>query len=332
MMPVIHISNGTIEEISSERDNTLVTVTYMDGTGNTFSRGVGFGLLVVLVVFNFCLIMTVSKSLSDSLVQPIYELKNAVQKIKEGVFEVDITYEGRDELGELADEIREACANMHNVVADTGYVLGEMASGHFDVTSHARESYVGEFQNVIFSMESLNNQLSNVIYDIRDSAERLMVGSGQLSEGAKELAEGAADQAGAVEELTATVESVANISNESAKNAVVAATSATNAAKDAKKSREEINQLTEAMNRITETSKEIENIIAAIEDIASQTNLLSLNASIEAARAGEAGRGFAVVADQIGKLATDSAKSAISTRELISKCLQEVEAGNGIVD
>lgn len=146
------------------------------------------------------------------------------------------------------------------------------------------------------------------------------------------MAEGAADQAGAVEELTATVESVVNISNESAKNAVVAATSATNAAKDAKKSREEINQLTEAMNRITETSKEIENIIAAIEDIASQTNLLSLNVSIEAARAGEAGRGFAVVADQIGKLATDSAKSAISTRELISKCLQEVEAGNGIVD
>jgi len=86
------------------------------------------------------------------------------------------------------------------------------------------------------------------------------------------------------------------------------------------------------MERITATSKEIENIIAAIEEIASQTNLLSLNASIEAARAGEAGRGFAVVADQIGKLATDSAQSAVTTRELISKCLLEVEAGNSIVD
>ena len=86
------------------------------------------------------------------------------------------------------------------------------------------------------------------------------------------------------------------------------------------------------MERITATSKEIENIITAIEDIASQTNLLSLNASIEAARAGEAGRGFAVVADQIGKLASDSAQSAVTTRNLIIKSLDEIEAGNKIVE
>lgn len=82
-------------------------------------------------------------------------------------------------------------------------------------------------------------------------------------------------------------------------------------------------KLTEAMERISTTSKEIENIIAAIKDIASQTNLLSLNASIEAARAGEAGRGFAVVADQIGKLAADSAQSEVNTRNLIVKSLEE---------
>lgn len=86
------------------------------------------------------------------------------------------------------------------------------------------------------------------------------------------------------------------------------------------------------MNRITEISRKIENIITAIEDIASQTNLLSLNASIEAARAGEFGRGFAVVADQIGKLATDSAESAVNTRELIQKTLEEIEKGNAIAE
>lgn len=94
--------------------------------------------------------------------------------------------------------------------------------------------------------------------------------------------------------------------------------------------KEKMNELLKEMEHITEISKEIGNIITDIEDIASQTNLLALNASIEAVRAGEAGKGFAVVADQIGKLAADSAQSAVNTRELIDKTLVEIEKGNSI--
>ena len=82
------------------------------------------------------------------------------------------------------------------------------------------------------------------------------------------------------------------------------------------------------MEHIDAASRQIETIIVEIEDIASQTNLLSLNASIEAARAGEAGRGFSVVAAQISKLASDSADSAGRTRDLIMKSLEEVDNGN----
>ena len=86
--------------------------------------------------------------------------------------------------------------------------------------------------------------------------------------------------------------------------------------------------MAEAMNRISETSLKIGTVITEIEDIASQTNLLSLNASIEAARAGEAGRGFAVVADQIRTLAEQSAKAAVNTKELIEGSIHEVKVGN----
>ncbi len=91
-------------------------------------------------------------------------------------------------------------------------------------------------------------------------------------------------------------------------------------------------QMMNAMDKIHETSQQVVGIIQTIEDIASQTNLLSLNASIEAARAGEAGKGFAVVADEIGKLALESSEAANTTKELIGISMEEIRKGNAIAD
>ena len=292
------------------------------------------GVVMYLVVAFFVMVMlrTVAKGLSVALTEPIYELQDAMKKLKNGDFNIELTYQGKDEFADLGADMLAACDQMHTIVADTGEVLEKMANGNFKVSTRARESYVGDFAAQLEAMRTLKYNLSDTLRQIKSAAAQVMVGSEQLAGSAQDLAEGATNQASAVQELTATVTNVAAISEESAKNAAMASANAADAAKDAKKSREEIHQLTAAMDRISATSKEIEDIIAAIEDIASQTNLLSLNASIEAARAGEAGRGFAVVADQIGKLASDSASSAVTTRELISRCLAEVEEGSRIVE
>ena len=208
----------------------------------------------------------------------------------------------------------------------------QMANGDFTISEDNKSKYVGSFVEQFESMHQLGSQMSETLEQINVASEQVAQGSGQLSCGAQALAEGATDQAGAVEELTATVENITEVANNNAAAAEKSYETVREAAEHAGQSREDLERLTEAMQRIDATSKEIQNIIGSIEDIAEQTNLLSLNASIEAARAGEAGRGFAVVAEQIGKLAGDSARAAVNTRDLLGKSLQEVENGNVITE
>ena len=97
-------------------------------------------------------------------------------------------------------------------------------------------------------------------------------------------------------------------------------------------SNDKMQDLKEAIGEISRRSEEIRTIIGAIEDIASQTNLLSLNDSIEAARAGEAGKGFAVVAEQVKNLAEQSTQAAGETTKLIEDTVEAVEKGIAIAD
>ena len=299
------------------------------------ARTTGIGsiiLTVVLGVVSLNFSIGIRKTITKNMLRPIKQIQKASADLKAGNLDVDITYESPDELGQLANDFKDACATLHAMVEDTGVLLDQMANGDFTISEDNKSKYVGSFVEQFESMHQLGSQMSETLEQINVASEQVAQGSGQLSCGAQALAEGATDQAGAVEELTATVENITEVANNNAAAAEKSYETVREAAEHAGQSREDLERLTEAMQRIDATSKEIQNIIGSIEDIAEQTNLLSLNASIEAARAGEAGRGFAVVAEQIGKLAGDSARAAVNTRDLLGKSLQEVENGNVITE
>lgn len=291
------------------------------------------GALVAIVVVASLVAIKIGRNIAKGIVAPLAALGDRMGTFAHGDLDSPFpTNEHNDEITDIIKDCEEMAENLNEIISDAGYLLGEMADGNFAIATRIEEKYEGDFRQLLISMRQLNRQLDSTLKMINEAAEQVTQGASQLAYSAQDLAEGATDQAGAVEELTATVENVTSISEDSAESSMKTAVRAKESAEVANSSRTGMNELIQAMENITETSKEIENIIAAIEDIASQTNLLSLNASIEAARAGEAGRGFAVVADQIGKLANDSAQSAISTKELIVKSLEEIEKGNKIVN
>lgn len=289
-------------------------------------------LVIVAVLIAFIIFVTIyfAVIIIKCFTVPISEIEAAAEQISEGNFDVDIEYTSADELGSLADSMRRLIKVTKAIIEDTSRGLEEIAGSNFNIAP--KEKYIGIYSKLEDSMKKIIIGLSETVRNINDAAEQVSLGSAQMADSAQSLAEGATEQAGAVEELTATIVSVTESAVSSARETYDAYQRTDEFKREAEKSKEEMRELIAAMERISETSKEIQNIISEIEDIASQTNMLSLNASIEAARAGEAGRGFAVVADQIGKLATDSAGSAVSTRALIEKTLEEIRKGNEIME
>lgn len=308
---------------------------YVAVAKSEFLASTYMGLLIVLILLvaatvSGILLMTRT---ALAIVRPVKACVERIRLLAEGDIHTEVPrITTGDETQVLADSMGILVGNMGKVIGDIDYCLKELSGGDFTVASRAEGNYVGDFENILISMRSLKKTLSETLIQMMEAAEQVSLGADQMSQNAQGLAEGATEQAGAVEELTAAITNVTEIARTSAESAEEAYQKVEQATREAEGSSKDMEELREAMERINVTSRDIQNIIATIEDIASQTNLLSLNASIEAARAGEAGRGFAVVAEQIGKLAADSAQSAVNTRELIIKSLEEVENGNSITD
>lgn len=274
----------------------------------------------------------IGKIITNSITEPVEQIEAAVASLRKGeLSNVEmLTYESEDELGDTIRNLKEAMGILADYVSEISVEVKAIAQGDLTRNGDDITDFLGDFSELKTSLLYILKRFNSTLSEISNLAEQVSSNSSEVENASKSLADGATEQAGVIEELNATIDTVVDMAEDTAKETQNASARVKASANKANEEKEKMNELLTEMEHITEISKEIGNIITDIEDIASQTNLLSLNASIEAARAGEAGKGFAVVADQIGKLAADSAKSAVNTRDLIDKTLVEIEKGNTI--
>lgn len=285
-------------------------------------------VLIALFVIGTGAVIVLSR-MAKKIVEPLLACSARFKDFTKGDLTSDFPeIHTNDEVEVFADSAKNMTENLKLIIGDANLILEKMADGDFTADTQIESEYKGDFKSLIHSIQKLNKKLNAALTLIHCSANQVESNSSQMAQSAVGLAEGAFEQAKTVEELKENLTSIVEMVATSAQEAKNAYEHVIEVGKEAEVSSHEMNVMTTAMERISDTSKQIGNIITDIEEIASQTNLLSLNAAIEAARAGEAGKGFSVVAEQIRKLAEDSSNSALRTRNLIETSIKEVENGN----
>lgn len=289
-------------------------------------------LIVLFAVGIFMIAVRIRKS-AARLTRPILELNKTAQQLASGDLDVELQITSENEIGELGVSIQKTVNRLKEYIVyidETAEVLAQIANGKLSI--ELKNDYAGEFQKIKHALFHISDSMNEVMTGIHESSERVSIGATELATASQALADGAQAQASSVEQLTTATNAVADQVETSRTKADVSAKATAQAADMIVQNQENMKQMMIAMHNIHETSQKVVSIIQTIEEIASQTNLLSLNASIEAARAGDAGKGFAVVADEIGKLALESSKAANTTKELIEISMEEINKGNSIAE